>query len=230
MRTFAVLVLFVSPAFVRAGVVDSFDDIEYWVGSGVNRAAFVVDWNSGTITESYAWGYRWDGSKTGEDMFRAVVAADPRLFAKISVFGWGSAANGIGYDANDNGVFATSPAAPFDANGISESGPDDGSVAQDAGDLYAEGWNTGYWSYWLNNGNPYSGGSWDSGMEGFSTRVLTDGAWDGWSFHPGFTGPAPSIPTAAQVAAVPEPNSLTLLLVGSAGAMVVRRRKRRAAG
>ncbi len=52
-----------------------FESINYWVGSGSNQAAMVIDWNDGTTTQSYVWGYRWDGDATGQDMFEAIVGS-----------------------------------------------------------------------------------------------------------------------------------------------------------
>src|SRR5262245_44879430 len=62
----------------------SFSDIKYWIGSGANRAALVIDWDeSSTQPPALAWGYRWNGTAHGSDLLSAVVADDPRLFAKL---------------------------------------------------------------------------------------------------------------------------------------------------
>ncbi|MFQ3548639.1 MAG: PEP-CTERM sorting domain-containing protein [Armatimonadota bacterium] len=57
----------------------SFLDIEAWAGSGSNQAALVIDWNDGNSTECYVWGFRWDGTATGSDMFYAIASAYPEL-------------------------------------------------------------------------------------------------------------------------------------------------------
>ncbi len=57
----------------------TFDDVQYWVGSGSNQALLVVDWNDGLDAEALAWGYRWDGTATAEDMINEIVNADERL-------------------------------------------------------------------------------------------------------------------------------------------------------
>ena len=62
-------------------VVSSMDDLLFTVGNGANHAALVIDFNDGTTTESFAWGYRWDGVASGADMFLAIVAADSNLSA-----------------------------------------------------------------------------------------------------------------------------------------------------
>ncbi|MDX9749619.1 MAG: hypothetical protein RBT71_00865, partial [Flavobacteriales bacterium] len=55
------------------------DDVTFWVGSGANEAVLVVDFQDGTGTSSYAWGYRFDGATTGEAMLNAVADADPNF-------------------------------------------------------------------------------------------------------------------------------------------------------
>ena len=193
----------------------TFDDIQYWVGTGSNRAGFVIDWNDGKSAESLVWGYRWDGTKTGEDMFMAIVAADARLFAHVSGSGgYGVALFGTGYDLDGDGVFGVSPALSFDAGGLSVGSPDDSRVPTDSNDHWKEGWMTaGYWSYWL--GGTANSPSWGFSGVGMSGRTLTNNAWDGWSWAPVFNASAPSEP----VPAVPEPASLLLLGAGMLSAM-----------
>lgn len=212
-------------AIAGAAHGQSFSGVQFWVGSGANRAAFVVDFNDGQAPESLVWGFRWDGTATGEDMLNAIVTADTRLYAHVSTpfsGGLGTALFGVGYDRNNNGVFGVSPTVTFDAGGISIGAPDDTRVATDAGDQWREGWWSGYWSYWL-GGNADSP-VWDYSGVGMSSRVLTDGAWDGWSFHPDFMGDAPSVPVAAPV---PAPGVFALL--GAGGVFAARRRRGRAA-
>ncbi|MEX2091453.1 MAG: hypothetical protein WD971_02190 [Pirellulales bacterium] len=162
----------------------NFDDIEYWVGSGSNRAALAIDWaDSTTDPPALVWGYCWDGMALGRDMLTAIVAADDRLFAKIG----GSASSpvaiyGLGYDANDDGQFALDDETAFDADGFASSSPADGAVSVDTADFYAEGWFTGFWHYGQASANPYDGGSWSDAPRGMAGRELADGAWDSWTF------------------------------------------------
>jgi len=194
-------------ASVRAA---TFDDIQFWVGSGANRAALVIDWGDGKSAESLLWGYRWDGAANGLAMFQAVVSADPRLFAHLGNYGWGTAVQGIGYDLNGSGGFAVAPALAFDAGGLALStSPDDARAASDPADHWLEGWNSGFWAYYLkDSGND----PWASAMVGAADRVLADGNWDGWRFAPGFVGPAPAEPSPAPV---PEPATAALLTLGA---------------
>jgi hypothetical protein len=211
--------LFVSLASAApAGAAVSFNDIPFWAGSGANRAALVIDFNDAKGPESVVWGFRWDGPATGEDLFRAVVAADPRLYAKRKTFGFGTANLGIGYDANANG-FSISDGTSFDpATGIAAGDENhaDGATPTDAADHYREGWFTGFFNYYTATASPFGGGgTWAESPVGAGDRVLTDGAWDGLSFAPDFAATFPDEPAAA---AVPEP---TLGLLAFAGVLAI---------
>jgi hypothetical protein len=206
------------------------DDIKTWVGTGSNRAAFVLDWNTGGTAESVAWGYRWDGVATGEDMFRAIAGADVGVFGTVDFFqGLGYALYGAGYDRDRDGNFGVSPALTF-VNGIAElqnAGQLDPSrVATDPEDDYREDWWTGFWSYWV---RPDGSSPWGFSPVGMSSRVLTDGGWDGWSFAPGFDATEPSDPVPAGLipsASTPEPTTLGIALgIGCVIAVVQRRVK-----
>ncbi len=195
-------------------------DINLWAGAGANRAALVIDWNDGKTNESVAWGYRWDGAATGEDMLLAIVAADPNLYARVAVFGFGAAAVGLGLDTDADG-FGVTNATVFDGAGLSTQGPSDGGGPTDPDDHYVEGWNTGFWQYFIADDSPYDTGAWAAAQTGLSGRSLADGGWNGLSFAPGFTGPDPGEP----VAAVPGVGTAVLAGVGAFGPACVRRRR-----
>lgn len=186
---------------LSAAPVTSFDDVSYWVGTGSNRAAVAIDWfRDSTEEPAIVWGFRWDGAATGQTMLSAVVAADPRLFAKSGGFGGlGSSLYGLGYDDGD-GEFALDDDTAFDEFGFAASaGPADLAIAVDADDLYREGWFTGYWHYGLSIGNPYDGGSWQSSQTGMTGRTLQNGDWDSWVFSESFVAtPFAENPVAAE--------------------------------
>jgi hypothetical protein len=169
------------------GEAFNFDDIQFWVGSGSNRAALVIDWTDESMEPSaLVWGYRWDGLAHGSDMFTSIVATDPGLFAKVGTSPTNRALYGVGYDANGNSVFGISDDTVFDSHGFAFTDPADLAVATDSGDYYSEGWFTGFWHYGSAENNPYDGGSWSDITSGMSGRTLGNGAWDSWTFSPTF--------------------------------------------
>jgi len=208
-------------ATAHAGPVTTLDDVTNWVGSGANRAAIAIDWDGdSTANESLVWGYRWDGTATGWNMLEAIVTAEPRLFAKIEDYGGslGVAIYGLGYDDGD-GNFAVTDGTVFNPAGIADSAPADGGAAVDPGDLYAEGWFTGFWHYGVATGDPYNGGSWSSSNWGASSRQLLDGSWDSWAFTPSFNFQAFA---SNPVNAVPEPSTWILTLAAVSALLTVR--------
>ena len=54
-----------------------FSDILYWVGTGTDSAALIV--NFGIPDTAFAWGYLFNGTATVQQMTDALAAADPRL-------------------------------------------------------------------------------------------------------------------------------------------------------
>ena len=54
-----------------------FTQIEYWVGTGGNKAILIV--NFCNKSKALAWGYKWDGTKTVAQMLNAIDSADNRL-------------------------------------------------------------------------------------------------------------------------------------------------------
>ena len=191
----------------------SFDDIEFWVGTGSDSAALVVDWyddKGGTLV----WGYLFDADddtqNTGFAMLSAVAKADPRFVFLTHSTNLGNTIAGLGYDLNASGdirVIYTDP----DTQASEERTPVDGIVttdaynydnwtAPDAEDHWRAGWYKGYWSYQVKDSreNPFS----YSGL-GASSRKLTNGSWDGWAYqsfdNPSMTGVIPRAPwTAAE--------------------------------
>jgi hypothetical protein len=205
--TWALAIWVVAVVFAVQGRAFAFsiEDITYWVGSGTNRAALAIDWQQGsTQPASLVWGYRWNGTATGAQMLSAIVADDPRLFAKLG----GTAASpvaayGLGYDANYNGQFGIDDDTVFDSQGFAFTDPADLAMPTDAGDYFAEGWFTGLWHYGNAVSDPYAGGQWISGQSGMASRQLTDGAWDSWAF----TSPINFTTYADNPVAAPSPYS-----------------------
>jgi len=147
----------------------SFEDITLWIGSGSNRAAFVVDFNDGQTPTSYLWGYRWEGVATGEDMLRAIDVADSHLLLELDFFG------SFGYSLNTARYIPT-------LGGYQHEQAFSETTEQ-------------YWSLWTTvNGSD----DWNFAQSGMSQRTLTDGDVDGWAFsNPGYSAVAPTSPVAA---------------------------------
>lgn len=179
---------------VHAATVTSFDDITYWVGSGSNQAGLVIDWYDGQEVTSYAWGYRWNGAATGEDMFRAIAgfigtdttpavpdgSGDPALtLYTIAFVGFGNAAYQIVYLSHSEGGFD----------------PD----------------TSGYWGYYVADGTSDLPTTWTYSEVGMGDRNLANSSWDGWAWAPDFVDAPPTEP----VAAVPEPGSVLLFALGT---------------
>lgn len=183
------------PAMLRHAEGESFtfDDVEFWVGEGANRALLVIQWNMESETNAMAWGYRWDGEANGEAMMKAVVEADPRFFFMTETgTQFGSTVAGLGYDANGDGEFALcrtdnpDEVVRPDENGIiyTSGYSYDGWESVDPADYWQGGWFQGYWSYWVRDD---VASEWGYSGTGISGRKLTDGCWDGWNFAVGMS-------------------------------------------
>jgi hypothetical protein len=189
----SILIFLAAIHAATAAAAFTLDDIQYWVGTGTNRAAIAIDWSEGSASPpALVWGYRWNGVAHGSDMLATVVKADDRLYAKFGgSAGAEDAIYGLGYDANNDGQFSLDDNTSFDSHGIAYTDPADGAITTNAADYYAEGWFTGFWHYGVASSDPFDGGQWNDSQGGMASRLLTDGAWDSWaiqaSTHPPFT-------------------------------------------
>jgi hypothetical protein len=198
-----------------AGIV-GMDDIEYWVGSGANSAALVIDFNDGRTSESYVWGYRWDGTACGADMLIAIAAADANLTLDYEGDGTDSfLLNSVSYysqtqtKAADWSVFWNYyVAGGYASDDIpSNDTVDTPAAVASGGTTLPETWTS----------SPVGASSVSFGDSG---RILSDGSWDAWSF--GAWGTTPG----TDIEAVPEPASALLLMLGSLGIVGFRRYKK----
>jgi len=172
----------------------SLDDIQLWTGSGTNRAALVVEWktpeffNGSTVpapvaNKTLVWGYRFNGTATADQMFNAIVAANPQLYAMEVVnplFGVGVV--GIGFNLDGTGIAGVSDGAITNTagtftNGILtvEVGGDfnmDGAYPLNKGDLFWSGYYGPNWLVWNEDGD--SGGFLASPNRGSSAFATFD--------------------------------------------------------
>lgn len=171
----------------------TFADVQYWVGTGTNEAAFVVQWNDGKNPDALVWGFRWNGNATGEDMLKAIAKADHRFLSLLyQGTQFGSAIGGLGFDlngTNSNALYkngnVTYPYYPVDGIVNTSAYDFDQYTAADTADHWSSGWTTnGYWSYWVKD--PMDTDFGYSGV-GATTRALVNGSWDVWNFNPNFT-------------------------------------------
>ena len=170
------------------------DDIVYWVGTGSNKAAFVVQWNDAKNPDALVWGFKWDGNATGEDMLKAIAKADKRFFSLLyQGTQYGSAIGGLGFDLDGKGTIGlynngntTYPLYPVDGFVNTTAYDFDNYTAIDPNDHWGAGWYTGYWSYWVKDPTDTDFGY--SGL-GASSRQLHNGSWDVWNFNPNFDSP-----------------------------------------
>ena len=196
--------------------VNSFTNIQYWTGSGTNRAALVLEFGGPSTPASVAWGYRWNGSSTAASMLFALagtitvtgtnapsplVGSDPRLSVDASFFsGFG------GYFVNTISYNQIGLPAPWTQTTR---------LIEDA--YFVDG--TYPTLYSLNSGGLW-GASFTQAQVGMSDISLTNGVWIGFVQSDGADDPR----TFAQpVAAVPEPGTAALLVMGAACAFLWRK-------
>ncbi len=211
--SWAILIAAIMIGPVTAESVTTLADIENWVGLGDRQAGLVIDWNDGQ--EPQLWGYRFNGTKSGQDMFFEIVGARAELFARVGPDGpFGRPIYGVGLDRN-GGEFGISDeigdeSAIFLGSTIAETPVpdefDNAASSNDPGDSYQEGWFTGYWTYWNSTGQSANRG-WGSAATGAADRILSDGDWDGIRFDPTFSFLDPPAVTLS----VPEPSAVAML-------------------
>ena len=81
------------------------DNIRFWVGSGTNKCAVVVDFNDGNAADcSFAWGYRWNGTAPSmKAILDEITAKDQRLKMFFHSSEYGSFIDAFAYDADGDG-------------------------------------------------------------------------------------------------------------------------------
>lgn len=197
---------FTQPKAMLPAADFSINDIEYWTGEGENRAALIIEWHDGKTPASLVWGYKWSGDAYGSDMIKAILKADPRLFALTSSDN-GLTIGGLGFDSNSRNEICliinndeTYPKYPV--NGIISSSKTnfDKTRYDDPDDRWAAGSNNACWGYWTKDSET---ATFSLSSTGVYDRKLQNGSWDGWSFSTDPENPA-SAPLSGNFTAVPE--------------------------
>ncbi|MDO4714946.1 MAG: DUF5074 domain-containing protein [Bacteroidales bacterium] len=183
----------------------AFPRVACWVGSGPDSAALVLAWNDGLATDTLVWGYRFDATQqpSGADMLEAIVKADPRLYARVSLSAFGLYLEGLGYDRNGDASQAVTSLGitlhhPLGWNVYAKAGA---STTADTTDHYRGGYD-GTTGRYLAYHSGTAGAALQSSPVGASSRKLTNGAIDVWTYQTWsdpFTltsyTPAPKTPT-----------------------------------
>lgn len=166
-----------------------FSKIERWAGEGDCKAALAIKWadeqNDG---KTLVWGYRWNKgeTKTGEDLIRAVVKADPALYMMATQASWGFYIGAFGYDADgDRYVTLTNMNGEiYPRNGMFDipSSEFETSASTKWGD--GDSWNSpsGYTDFWGYYTAEKASDAIGYSNVGASGRNLTDGCVDAYVF------------------------------------------------
>lgn len=181
-------------------------DVEAWVGSGENETILVVDWNKldqeangkDIVSESHAFGYRWDGEAYESDMLTAFD--DAGILTVTTGYG-GAFVYNIGYvDTDDDEVHMHIEEGSWNLASTS--------------DPSAE------WGTWGDS-------EWDFNTAGITAELLVDGQYEGinaimyFGTLPDYADDQLDIPFAAPV---PVPAAVWLLGSGLLGLFGIRRK------
>lgn len=198
-------------------------DLDFVVGTGSNLSVLVIDFQDGFAEKSFAWGYRWDGSASGQDLLAAILGADESLVINSTSF-----PTEVSYF---DGVNSHSAVSDFGAGAVSwgyyvaggfagDSIPNNSAVDTPTSIL---GGGTSLPPVYAISPTGASGVSF-----GDSGRLLADGSWDAWSFgsfNPSTfaheTAPGSAVFAAATV---PEPSGVVLVSLAAIGGITRRKR------
>ncbi len=187
--------------------VNSFTNIQYWTGTGTNRAALVLEFGSPSTPASVAWGYRWNGSSTAASMLFALAGTITGTSAPASLPGSDTRlAVDVSFFAGFGGYFINTIA--YNQAGLPSPWTQTTRLIQDTWSedetyptLYSLN-STGLWS-----------SSFAQAQLGMSALALSNGMWVGFVQSDGADDPRVF---AQPVAAVPEPGTAALLVLAAA--------------
>ena len=181
-------------------------DVEAWTGTGENETILVVDWNRldngpETVSESHAFGYRWDGTAYESDMLSAFN--DAGILEVTTAYGGAFVVN-IKYNDVEDGEYHQH-------------------VEEGSWNLASTSNPYAYWGGW---GDPNT--EWDFNKAGITEELLADGQYEGinaimwFGSLPDYADDQLDIPFAT----VPIPGAVWLLGSGLLGLIGIRHRSR----
>lgn len=179
-------------------------NLEALTGTGSNTSVCVFDFG----TADYAFGYRYDGTKTGKNMLDAL---NGKFGVAVVYSSWG-----IPTTISYNGHAITSDPIDSEYTGSPFYYLSGGTTVND-------------WVYPVLTLNYAGGGSsgptWATSDTGLASRYLVNGSWDGWvqgKYDTNWTGYS-TAPDGAFASVIPEPTALGLLALS--GLALLRRRR-----
>lgn len=166
-----------------------FSKIERWAGEGDCKAALAIKWADGQNDgKTLVWGYRWKSSeqKTGEDLVRAVVKADPALYMMATQESWGFYMGAFGYDADGDRyvTLTTMTGEIYPRNGVFDIPSSEFGTSASSRWGNGDAWNSpsGYTDYWGYYTAEKASEALKFSNVGAGGRNLTDGCVDAYVF------------------------------------------------
>lgn len=208
MRKFLIVLCFLMVGTVAQASSYNFKgtwvDVEAWVGTGAQETILVVDWNrldngEATVSESHAFGFRWNGTAYESDMLTAFNNAG--ILAITTGYG-GDFVYNISYDDVEDNEFHMH-------------------IEEGSWSLASTSNPNARWGTWGDS-------EWDFNMGGITSELLADGQYEGinaimwFGTPPSYADDQLNIPFAS--APVPIPGAVWLLGSGLLGLVGMRRR------
>lgn len=166
-----------------------FSKIKRWAGEGECKAALAIKWADGQNEgKTLVWGYRWKSSeqKTGEDLVRAVVKADPALYMMATQESWGFYMGAFGYDADGDRyvTLTTMTGEIYPRNGVFDIPSSEFGTSASSRWGNGDAWNSpsGYTDYWGYYTAEKASEALIFSNVGAGGRNLTDGCVDAYVF------------------------------------------------